>query len=128
MDDDPAVVVRAATAHGWMRRPEFDRPGAWAWELPDGQMRMEPAETTPKLVTMAPHQPPRPLVKHHTHPVMEAMRRAAVRYWRYDNGWECRERGSETWWQIATPDEVERLSIWELADLVRQRVEAARAV
>lgn len=65
--------------------------------------------------------------KRRTMAVLLAMRDVGARYWRFDDGWECRDKGSATWWKIASPDEIERLSAEELAAMVRERVEAARA-
>jgi hypothetical protein len=47
----PKLTYRPATAHGWLRRTDLDRPGIYVWERPDGSLHGERSRHVPTIVT-----------------------------------------------------------------------------
>lgn len=52
-----SVMIRPATAHGWLRRRDLDKPGQFVWEKPDGTLVAESHDITPRIATMLPKRP-----------------------------------------------------------------------
>lgn len=51
MDELP-IVVRPASAHGWMRRAEMDTEAGNVWELPDGKLVLVERGRRPTLASL----------------------------------------------------------------------------
>jgi len=49
-------IDRLATAHGWMRAPDFDTSTFDAWEMPNGMMFPSLKGAIPILVTIVRHE------------------------------------------------------------------------